>query len=161
MSSSKVARSREIDVEDTTSSDGLTTALVLSSGFIVSGEIVSTTADGQVSVDYPQNSLGPLSARTLMEDLYLGAKVLLAFDGGDPTRPIILGILHDQARTAGRTIRLKASRIVLEAEDELLLQCGEASFEARRNGRVDLKGRDVVSRATRTNKVRGSTVLVN
>ena len=75
--------------------------------------------------------------------------------------PIILGILHDRARTAGRTIHWKAKRIVLEAEDELLLQCGEGSVEALRNGKVSVKGRDVVSRATRTNKVRGATVLIN
>jgi uncharacterized protein involved in type VI secretion and phage assembly len=87
--------------------------------------------------------------------------VLLAFDGGDPTRPIILGILHDRARIEGPTLHLKAKRIVLEAREELLLQCGESSMEARRDGKVSLKGRDVLSRATRTNKIRGGTVLIN
>jgi len=161
MSSSKVARSKEISVEEVPSGDTLATALALNSGVIVSGEVVSRTRDGQICVDYSQNVLGPLSAKTLVEDLHLGAKVLLAFDGGDPTRPIILGILYDRAQTDGRTIHLKASRIILEAQDELLLTCGESAFEAHRNGRVDLKGRDVVSKATRTNKVRGCTVLIN
>jgi hypothetical protein len=112
-------------------------------------------------VDYSGNAYGPLRARTLVEELFSGARVLLAFEAGDPARPIVLGVIYERAKTQGKTIRLQADRIVLEAREELLLQCGEAGLEARSNGKVCLKGKDVVSRATRTNKVRGATVLIN
>jgi hypothetical protein len=161
MSSSKVARSRVTEVADAPTPDALASALAAGLDKVVSGEIVVRQRDGQISIDYPQNPLGPLPARTLVEDLHLGARVLLAFDGGDPARPIVLGIIHDRARAEGQTIHLKAKRIVLEAQDELLLQCGEGSFAARRDGNVNVKGKNVVSRATRTNKVRGATVLIN
>ena len=162
MSSSKAARSKEIDARDEAPDrDVLSPVLAAAPGNVVSGEVVERKADGAVFVDFPQNTLGPLLARTLVEDIDSGASVLLSFDGGDPTRPIILGILHERARLAGRTLHLKAKRIVLEAEDELLLQCGAGSIEARRDGKVSVKGRDVLSRATRTNKVRGATVLIN
>lgn len=162
MSSSKAAKSKEIEARDEAPElDPLSPVLAAAPGNVVSGEVVERKADGTVFVDFRQNTLGPLLARTLVEDIHCGASVLLSFDGGDPTRPIILGILYDRARTEGRTLHLKAKRIVLEAQDELLLQCGEGSLEARRDGKVSLKGRDVLTRATRTNKVRGANVLIN
>jgi hypothetical protein len=158
MSSSKAAKSKRIEVPD---HEALSPTLAAAPGAVVSGEVVERMADGSVFVNFPQNTLGPLRARTLVVDIHAGSSVLIAFDGGDPTRPIILGILHDRARTEARTLHLKAARIVLEAEDELALKCGEGSIEARRDGKVSVKGRDVISRATRTNKVRGATVLIN
>lgn len=152
MSSSRAVRSRLIEVSEAWGS---------AQASIVSGEVVRRAADGELFVDHPRNMLGPLPARTLVEDVQQGATVLLAFDEGNPSRPIILGVLYDRARTQSRTLHLKASRILLEAQDELLMQCGEASFEARKDGKVQVKGRDVVSRAARTNKVRGATVLIN
>jgi hypothetical protein len=157
MSSSKAAKSKITERRFNISE----CALPLSPSLIISGEVAILTSDGKIFVDFAQNSLGPLAARTLVEDLYLGVKVLLAFDGGDPTRPIILGIIRDQIQKAGRTIHLKADRIVLEAKSELSLTCGEGAFEARPDGKVSVKGRDVVSRATRTNRVRGATVMIN
>jgi hypothetical protein len=160
MSSLKVVKSSAIELQD--SSPRIVTAMVSAgpSGVVV-GEGVECKPDGSVYVEYPKNSQGPLAARTLIEDVFVGAKVLLAFEMGLSSLPIILGILHDRARTKGRTIHLKADRIILDAKDELSLQCGEASFEARGNGAVHLTGKDVISRATRTNKVRGATVLIN
>lgn len=161
MSSSRAIKSKSIELEEVPPCDLLSSVLAAGSVNIVCGEIAIRESTGEIYVEFPQNSLGPLRARTLVEDLHLGAKVLLAFDGGDPTRPIVLGIVHERAGIQGRTIHLKASRIVLEAQDELLLQCGEGSFEARRDGKVNVKGRNVTSRATRTHKVRGATVLIN
>jgi hypothetical protein len=152
MSSSRAVRSSLIEVRE---------AWATARASVVSGEVVRRTADGELFVDHPRNALGPLPARTLIEDVQEGATVLLAFDQGNPALPIILGILYDRARAQSRTLHLKASRILLEAQDELLMRCGEAAFEARKDGKVQVKGRDVVSRAVRTNKVRGATVLIN
>jgi hypothetical protein len=160
MSLSKVQKSKVIEMVDSSTSV-VRTAFSTGSFGVVVGEIVRLDPDGTIAVEYPDNSCGPLRARTLIEDVSLGAKVLLAFETGIPTLPIILGLVHDRAKVVGRSISLKADRIILEAKDELLLKCGEGGLEAKRNGTVHLKGKDVISRATRTNKVRGATVLIN
>ncbi len=125
------------------------------------GEVCKVNDDGTFFVDYSQNVLGPLEARTVVEDLHLGSKVLLAFEGGDPTLPIVLGLVTDRIRRKGRVLHLKASTVVVEADDHLLLQCGCGKIEATRDGRLRLRGKEIVSRASRTNKVQGSTVKMN
>jgi len=127
----------------------------------VVGQVSSISPDGTFVVDFPTNPVGPIEARTVVEDLYAGANVLLAFEQGDPTRPIVLGMVHDRVRTKGRQLHLKASRIVLEAGEAISLRCGEARLEASKDGKLKLGGRDIVSRASRTNKVQGSTVRLN
>ena len=151
MSLSKAARSKQTDSE----------AVPVSPGSVVCGQVASVSADGEFTVEYPGNELGPIPAKTVVQDLWLGATVLLSFDSGDPTRPIVLGVVHDRIHTQGRTIHLKAAKIVLEASEQLSIQCGEAAVEAGRDGKLKLKGRDVLSRAARTNKVQGSTVQLN
>jgi hypothetical protein len=49
----------------------------------------------------------------------------------------------------------------IEAADELELRCGEASLLLRSDGKVLLRGRDVTSRASRSNKIRGANVEIN
>ena len=160
MSSSRVAKSRPTEFSN--SSTNIVTTVLSSGAFgVVVGEVVSRQPDGTLFVTYPKNTHGPLQARTLQEEVFCGAKVLLAFEMSAPGRPIILGIVHDRARVQGRTIHFEADRIVLTANNELSLQCGESSIEARSSGVIHVKGKDVVSHATRTNKVRGATVRIN
>jgi hypothetical protein len=51
--------------------------------------------------------------------------------------------------------------IVLEAQQEIALRCGQSSLTLRRDGKIVLRGRDVVSRASRRNKIRGGSVDIN
>lgn len=52
-------------------------------------------------------------------------------------------------------------RLVIEAEDELVLRCGKASITLRRNGRVVIEGVQLESRAAGANKIRGGSVQIN
>lgn len=157
MSSSKAARSKPTEH----AAAAVVTRLFSGVPGVVVGEVVEHARDGSIMINYPANQHGPLPARTLVHDVYAGARVLLAFESGLPTLPIVLGVLHEKATAQNGTVHLKADRIVLEANEQLVLRCGEAGLEAGRNGNVHLTGKDVVSRATRTNKVRGATVLIN
>ena len=53
------------------------------------------------------------------------------------------------------------NEIVIEASKDLLLRCGKSSIQLRRDGKVLIKGKDVVSHAKQTNKLKGGTVHIN
>lgn len=110
----------------------------------------------------------PVAARTTVpvtpadKDRY----VLLVFEDGDAERPIVTGFIQAQPVVPlegiqARTARLDGRQVRLEAEREIVLQCGRSSLTLRADGKVVLKGVEIVSRARRTNKVKGGTVRIN
>jgi len=52
-------------------------------------------------------------------------------------------------------------RLVLSAEREIVLRCGDASVTLSRAGKVVIEGRYVVSRSSGYNKVKGASVEIN
>ena len=144
------------------------------------GKIVAVGEDGRILVDYPDNPAGPLEARYVANrffanetDFENGAPVLLGFENGDPELAIIIGRLRD---TVPRPDTLKVSmpvekepeevlldgkRVVLEAAEEIELRCGKSSLILTKDGKVVMKGVEVVSRALKTNKIRGASVKIN
>jgi len=51
--------------------------------------------------------------------------------------------------------------IVIEARKNLTLKCGEGSITIRADGKILIRGRDLVSHAKRMNRVRGGSVAIN
>jgi hypothetical protein len=126
------------------------------------GLLVEVGADGSPRVEYSGNELGPIAARTTIPSARKGDTVLLVFDQGDPARPIIIGIVRDRfEKSFPNRLRMAAKEIVLEGADEVSLRCGESSLTLRKDGKTVLKGNEVVSRASRTNRIRGATVQIN
>lgn len=52
-------------------------------------------------------------------------------------------------------------RVVFEAQDEIVLRCGEASITLRRNGRIVVRGAYVETRARGVVRIKGGSVQVN
>ena len=123
------------------------------------GRIIQVKSSGDVLVDFPGNHLGPILARVATTE-ELGAvsaeSVLLFFEDGDPTLPIVAGIVRNglQRNKSGRELRLESS-------DEITISCGKSSIMLRSDGRVVIKGTELVSRASRTNKIRGAAIEIN
>lgn len=95
----------------------------------------------------------------------IGRQVLVVLEDGDAERPIIIGVVQATAVTvtpepAGH-VEIEGKRLRLQAEDEVVLQCGEASITLRGDGRIVIKGMEIVSRAKGTHKVKGAAVLIN
>lgn len=59
------------------------------------------------------------------------------------------------------SVSVDDQRLVLTAEREIVLQCGEASITLTRAGKVVIKGSYVASRSTGTNKIKGAAVEIN
>lgn len=142
-----------------------------------SGRLVGVNDQGRPLVDYPGNPFGPLRARTtvvlaapaLERAVEDQCAVLLLFEDGDPGRPIVVGLLHDQmpvAAPSGPTtaeveIDGQPQRVELAAQDELVLRCGQASLVLRRNGRVLVRGTYVETRSKGVNRIKGGSVQIN
>jgi cation diffusion facilitator CzcD-associated flavoprotein CzcO len=102
-------------------------------------------------------------------------QVVLLFESGDRTRPIIVGFIESVPALAEpvdvRPILpdrqpvveadVDGKRVRVTAQDEIVLQCGNASITLRRNGRVIIRGTYVESRSDGTNRIKGGQVQIN
>ncbi|WP_208719574.1 DUF6484 domain-containing protein, partial [Corallococcus sicarius] len=146
------------------------------------GWVVGFEPGRGVLVDYEGNPEGPLVARSTvpLESKALeraGAtrqQAVLLFENGDPTRPLLMGLIHamgdtplldalldssDSPRNRGATV--DGRRVVIQGKDEIVLECGKASITLRRNGRVIIKGVQLESTATGNHRIRGGAVEIN
>jgi hypothetical protein len=55
----------------------------------------------------------------------------------------------------------RPDELVIEARRSLTLKVGDGSITIRKDGRILIKGRDLVSHAKRTNRIRGGAVSIN
>jgi len=100
---------------------------------------------------------------------HIGCSVVVVFDQGDVRRPIIVGVLQD-SRPSGQAaldrppllaVDVDDERLVLSAEREIILRCGEASITLTRAGRVIIRGTYIMSRSSGYNKIKGAAVDIN
>ena len=153
------------------------------------GWIAGADATRGVLVDYEGNLRGPLPARSTVP---LDARVLeaavtarqgavLLFDKGDPTAPIIVGLLQPATTTplldellcalpgsastsparSPVEARVDGKRVVLEGKDEIVLKCGQANITLQRNGKVVIKGVQLETQASGVHRIKGGSVQIN
>ncbi len=75
-------------------------------------------------------------------------------------RAIVLGRL-DHAISRSDASSSIPDEIVLEAKKGLVLRVGEGSITIRSDGKILIKGKDLVSHAKRTNRIKGGAVSLN
>ncbi len=68
---------------------------------------------------------------------------------------MIIGVIQDPSAEATR------NRTIIEAGDELVLKCGQSSLTLKEDGRITLRGKQVLSRADGQNRVQGASVQLN
>ena len=86
--------------------------------------------------------------------------VLVVVPEGGSGRGVILGrVVRPGSPEAGA--KSPPDEILLEARKGLTLKVGEGSITLREDGKVLIRGRDLVSHARRLNRIRGGTVSIN
>lgn len=147
---------------------------------LVAGLVVGTLAgwsgDHSPLVNFDGNpAQGPAVARAfaLLAQADTGKTVALQFEGGDITRPVVMGLLHSSADqgAAGPAAALSiqaplqvignGDEVRLVANRKLTLQCGRASITLDVDGNVDIRGQDLLSRAAGQNRIKGSSITLN
>jgi len=103
----------------------------------------------------------------------IGRDVALLFEGGDPTRPLVLGVIQpptppvstetdaEPTDTPPLEVEADGRRVVLTGADEVVLRCGKASIQLLSDGTVRIRGTNVLSRASATNRIRGGNIQIN
>lgn len=93
-----------------------------------------------------------------------GRPVVLLFERGDPRRPVIVGWVQESPAAdppERRYVRVDGRVLVLEGQQEVELRCGEASILLHRDGRIELRGRTILSEAREMQRIRGAAVRIN
>jgi hypothetical protein len=138
---------------------------------IVIGELIAMKDDGRTPLVLfaGQRGSAALGARTVI-DLYgahIGRKVVLMFEGGDPDRPIVMGVLRESegwplADPTGQVeIDSDGERMIVTAKEQVVLRCGKASITLTKAGKVLIQGSYVLSRSSGVNRIKGGSVQLN
>lgn len=137
---------------------------------VVRGVIIGLSESGEPLIDFCANPASkPIAAATTVEieQADIGREAVLAFEDGDPGRPIILGlvkaILNSNSRTQRRPIEVSADgqSLTISAAKEVVLRCGDASITLTRAGKVIIRGTYLLSRATGPNRIKGASIHLN
>ncbi len=154
----------------------------MSTGFIV-GRIVALEPDGSLAVRsadlpgaVPARLAVPATEAQIRAAIESSQEVLLACERGLCSLPIVVGFIQKPVTETPAALRADATppervqgveadvdgrRIRIVGQDEIVLQCGEASITLRRNGRVVVRGTYVETDSEGTNRIKGGQVRIN
>jgi hypothetical protein len=144
---------------------------------VVIGLLVGLKGSGELLVDFPANpSGGSVTARSAVAlgKHEIGREVALLFEGSDPRRPIIMGLMQplegvqpessENSRSEKQNpieLEVDGERLVLTANKEIILRCGKASITLTQAGKVLIRGTYLLSRSSGVNRIKGGSVQIN
>ncbi len=144
---------------------------------VVIGTLFGLTDVGEPLVDFPANPAGehlPARSAVTLGKGEIGREVALLFEGGDPRRPIVMGLIQHPEKmpsTSADSLRsetqnsmdaeVDGERLVFTAKKEIVLRCGKASITLTRAGKVLIRGAYLLSRSSGVNRIKGGSVQIN
>lgn len=140
-------------------------------GVIVGELLALSSEDRRPLVTFPgQPTPGALPARSTVDlhGPHIGRAVTLMFERGDPTCPIITGVLREPAEgwpladpPAQVQVDADGERLIVSAKEQLVLRCGKASITLTKAGKMLIEGTYISSNSKGVNIVRGGSVRLN
>ena len=131
---------------------------------VLRATVVEILDSGEIVVSVPS-----ASSATFPCDVLLGTPAL-SLKVGDPVvalspsvkeeRGVVLGLIVPYTPPSEQQGSV-AKQFEVVASEAISLKCGESSLEMRKDGKVLVKGKDVVSLAKRVQRIKGGTVAIN
>lgn len=144
---------------------------------LVIGTLAKIDEGGYPLVDFAGNAAAqPLMARSTaaLDPNDVGCEVALMFEGSDPRKPVVLGVIQAAPPTRESVkpdehdedappldVEIDGQRVVLTAEKEIVLRCGKASITLTRAGKILIRGAFLLSRSSGVNRIKGGSVQIN
>lgn len=135
------------------------------------GRVIGLSEADEVLVDFPDSggpprpavSLVALSAAQVREHAAAGTPAFIHFDGGDPSRPVLVGlaqpVLADTENT--REAIFDGEVVSLTGRQRVELRCGKASIILTADGKVMVRGAYISSSSSGAQCIAGASVEIN
>ena len=136
-------------------------------GFDEGRPLVATSGSGG-------NGVVASALESVLQDLagcpddFIGSSVLVALVDD---QPVLLGVMRTQVanfqKAAAKSIKhhrdvfIDGDRLVLDAKKEIVLRCGGSEIVMRKDGKVVIRGNNIISRSAGPNKIKGTSVNIN
>jgi len=125
--------------------------------------------EGAPVVVFPGNlsRIGVVAKATVvLEDADIGCEVALLFEGGDASKPLVIGRIQTRRErnvdsVNPLSVELDGESLKLTAEKDIVLKCGKASLTLTRAGKIILRGSYVLSRSSGVNSIKGGSIQLN
>lgn len=146
---------------------------------VVVGQI-SAVSGQSVSVTWPTQTKPVAATSTVsIAKENTGQNVALMFEGGNPEKPIIMGLIVDPSEGADEPMEVPvltasgAARSAVEVDGEavdyaylegkemVVLRCGRASITMTKEGKVIIRGAYISSRSSGVNRMKGGSIQLN
>ncbi len=136
---------------------------------VLVGELLALTDGGTTPLVRYEGHPAALRARSAVDlhGPHIGQPVVLMFEGGDPARPIVMGVVRQAVgwplaeAPAQVDVDADGQRLIVSAKEQMVLRCGKASITLTKAGKVLIEGSYVLSRSTGVNRVKGGSVQIN
>ncbi len=149
------------------------------------GNVEAIDANGQVLVsceDLIQST--PASSLVTLTKQDINKQVAIMFVNGNVRQPLILGVVHSPLQTAiehhsdtlpgnlaiskshhqtmdDNDVLVDGEKVVIEGKKEVVLKCGDASITLNESGKIMIRGKYLLNRASGLNRIMGASVQVN
>ncbi len=161
----------------------------LEPGELIVGTITGLGPEGEALVEFAQNPSGHglvAISTVAITRRHVGRSAALMFENGALDRPVIIGLIHspllemidnfeltvaetegqsDQGSNAIAEIPDKAlidgKKVMLEGSEQIVLKCGESSITLTHEGKITIRGKYLLNRASGVNRILGGSVQVN
>lgn len=137
---------------------------------LIVGRIISVSNSGKLQIQCSPAE-EPVTALSLgiVNQAFIGRMCTIQFVCGNPAHPVVTGILPDEWATVqsqpvinhSEPNDLDTKRVVLEAEQELILQCGESKIILSADGLIQIRALYIDNQAQATLRLKGGSVQVN